>query len=176
MGVSVEKVDEALQALQFPNVATVQIIFNMFRQKPADAFFQEAKNSDCGVIVRVPLASGLLTGKISQDTRFHPDDHRHFNRAGEAFDKGETFSGIPLEKGIEAVAELRELLGDVAAKAIRWVLLFDAVSTVIPGASRVEQVRANVQAAGLPPFSPKEMEAVVDVYTRYFKEEIHPQW
>ncbi len=176
MGVSVEKVDEALQALTFSNVATVQIIFNMFRQKPADVFFQEAKNNDCGVIVRVPLASGLLTGKISKETTFHPEDHRQFNRAGEAFDKGETFSGIPLEKGIEAVAELDDLLGDVAAKAIRWVLMFDAVSTVIPGASRVEQVRANVQASALPPFSPAEMEAVAEIYARYFKEEIHPQW
>ncbi|WP_375583738.1 aldo/keto reductase [Cyclobacterium xiamenense] len=177
MGVSVEKVDEALQALQFSNVASVQIIFNMFRQKPADVFFQKAKTSDCGVIVRVPLASGLLAGTISKETTFHPEDHRHFNRTGEAFDKGETFSGIPLDKGIEAVAELHELLGaDLAAKAIRWVLMFDAVSTVIPGASRVEQVRTNVKAADLPPFSPKEMDAVAELYSRYFKKEIHPQW
>lgn len=179
MGVSVEKVDEALQAMSFPNVTSVQIIFNMFRQKPSDHFFEQAKKNDCGVIVRVPLASGLLSGKITEQTSFHPDDHRHFNRNGEAFDKGETFSGIPLEKGFKAVEELKALFGEraaLASLAIRWVLMFDAVSTVIPGASKLEQVRSNVAAAELPGFEIEEMKAIEALYEKYFKTEIHPQW
>ncbi|MDN3686544.1 aldo/keto reductase [Cyclobacterium jeungdonense] len=179
MGVSVEKVDEALQAMSYPNVTSVQIIFNMFRQKPLDHFFEQAKKNDCGVIVRVPLASGLLSGKITEQTSFHPEDHRHFNRNGEAFDKGETFSGIPLEKGVKAVEELKKIFGEreaLASLAIRWVLMFDAVSTVIPGASKLEQVRSNVAAAGLPGFEKEEMKAVEALYEKYFKAQIHPQW
>lgn len=179
LGVSVEKVGEALQAMSYPNVTTVQIIFNMFRQKPADHFFDQAKKNDCGVIVRVPLASGLLSGKITRQTTFHPEDHRQFNRNGEFFDKGETFSGVPLEKGIQAVEELKEMFGErasLASLAIRWVLMFDAVSTVIPGASKLEQVRSNVAAAGLPGFEKDEMKAIEALYEKYFKAEIHPQW
>ncbi|WP_439481759.1 aldo/keto reductase [Cyclobacterium plantarum] len=179
MGVSVEKVDEALLALDYQNVTTVQVIFNMFRPKPSEEFFGQARSKDCGIIVRVPLASGLLSGKIDGDTTFHPEDHRNFNRNGEAFDKGETFSGINLDRGIEAVSELKQLFGDrapLAALAIRWVLMFEEVSTVIPGASKPEQVMANVKAASIAPLTNEEMAAVRDIYDKYFKAEIHPQW
>lgn len=179
MGVSVEKVEEATMALEFSNVCTVQIIFNMFRHKPLDDFFPLAKEKDCGIIVRVPLASGLLSGKMGKDTRFHPGDHRTFNRQGEAFDKGETFSGIDYESGLEAVEELKQVFKgntSLAAVALRWVLMFPEVSTVIPGASKAEQVHANVQAADLPALSETEMKAVRDIYDRYFREQVHGQW
>ena len=139
MGVSVEKVEEALKAIEFPNVTTVQIIFNMFRQRPAELFFQEAQRRDIGIIVRVPLASGLLTGKFRPDTHFAPADHRNFNRNGEAFDKGETFSGLDYNVGLEAVEEIKKLFPDqenLAPVALRWILMFDEVSCIIPGASK----------------------------------------
>lgn len=179
MGVSVEKVGEALLALDYQNVTTVQIIFNMFRPKPSEEFFGIAQSKDCGIIVRVPLASGLLSGKIDGNTTFHPEDHRNFNRNGEAFDKGETFSGINLDRGVEAVRELKQLFGDraaLASLAIRWVLMFGEVSTVIPGASKTEQVRANVKAASIAPLTNEEMDAVRHIYDKYFKAEIHAQW
>lgn len=179
MGVSVEKVEEALVALDYQNVTTVQVIFNMFRPKPSEEFFGQAQSKDCGIIVRVPLASGLLSGKIDANTAFHPEDHRNFNRNGEAFDKGETFSGIDLDRGVEAVRELKQLFGDrapLAALAIRWVLMFDEVSTVIPGASKTEQVKANVKAASIAPLTNEEMAAVRDIYDKYFKADIHAQW
>ncbi|MDF2157374.1 aldo/keto reductase [Algoriphagus sp. CAU 1675] len=179
MGVSVEKVDEALTAMNYDIVSTVQIIFNMFRLKPAELFFKEAMDKNIGIIVRVPLASGLLTGKITPDTTFSKDDHRYFNREGKAFDKGETFSGVPLEKAFPAVEELKGILAkdyDLAAQAIRWILMFNEVSTVIPGASKVEQVSKNILAAQLPPLSPMLMEEVTRVYEKYIKEEIHHQW
>jgi aryl-alcohol dehydrogenase-like predicted oxidoreductase len=179
MGVSVEKVEEAKLALSFENVSTVQIIFNMFRFKPAEQFFELAKAKDCGIIVRVPLASGLLSGKITKHTSFHEQDHRKFNRGGEAFDKGETFSGVNLEKGLEAVNALKALFGNpenLAPYALRWVLMFPEVSTVIPGASRVEQVHANIAAASLPPLSKEQMEGVEKIYEQLIKEEVHPRW
>ncbi len=177
-GVSVETVEEAMQATTYDIVETVQIIFNMFRLKPLDECFQTLKSRDVGIIVRVPLASGLLSGKMTPSTSFVKDDHRFFNRNGEAFDKGETFSGVPLEVGFEALRELsehfdRELLNQFA---LRWVLMFDEVSTVIPGASRAEQVISNSAAASLPPLSPEQMKAVEDIYERLIKRHVHDLW
>ena len=169
LGVSVEKVEEGLKAIEFPNVTSVQVIFNMFRQRPPELFFKEAARRDIGLIVRVPLASGLLTGKFSPQTHFAPDDHRAFNRHGEAFDKGETFAGVDYNTGLEAVAELQAALGDqapLAAQALRWILMFDEVSCVIPGASSPEQILANLKAADLPALSAKQMQAVREIYDR----------
>ena len=147
------RIEEALKAIEYPNVATVQIIFNIFRQRPAELFFEQARLRDVGVIVRVPLASGLLTGKLGRDTVFAADDHRTFNRHGEHFDVGETFSGVDYEVGLEAVEELRALVPEgatLAQLALRWILEFEAVSTIIPGAKTVEQARANAAASDLP--------------------------
>src|SRR5262245_61812415 len=152
-GVSVERVDEALAAIRYPGVKTVQIIFNMFRQRPADEFFPQAQARTVGILARVPLASGLLTGKLSAASQFAADDHRRFNRQGEQFDKGETFSGVPFEVGLEAVEELRALVPTgitLAQFALRWTLMFDAVTCAIPGARTPEQARANAAAADLP--------------------------
>ena len=180
LGVSVEKAEEALKAIEYPNVTTVQIIFNMFRHRPAELFFQEAERRNIGVIVRVPLASGLLSGKMTKDMTFGEGDHRHFNREGEAFDKGETFSGVEFEKGIDAVEELRthfdENQGSLAQWAIRYVLMFPAVSTVIPGASSVEHALDNAAASDLPPLSSKQMDAVEQVYDNYFRSAVHHRW
>jgi aryl-alcohol dehydrogenase-like predicted oxidoreductase len=179
LGVSVEKVEEGLKAIGFPNVTTVQIIFNMFRLRPAELFFQEAKRRDIGVIVRVPLASGLLTGKFSDQTSFAPGDHRNFNRHGEAFDRGETFSGVDYEKWLQAVAELKALFPgqeNLAPLALRWVLMHDAVSKVIPGASRPEHLAANLQASAIPALSPEQMAGVQAVYDQYIRQEVHYSW
>lgn len=179
LGVSVEKVEEALKAIEFENVTTVQIIFNMFRHRPSELFFKEAQRRNVGVIVRVPLASGLLTGKYSTSTTFGKDDHRTFNRNGEAFDKGETFSGINFEKGLMAVEKLKQLfpnMNNLAPLALRWVLNFDAVSTVIPGASRVEQVHSNLSTFDLPDFTPEQLEAINDIYNEYIKPDVHHLW
>lgn len=179
LGVSVELVDEALMAMQYPNVTTIQIVFNMFRLKPSEEFFAKARENGIGIIARVPLASGLLTGKMSAQTQFGPDDHRSFNRNGEAFDKGETFSGIDFELGLEAVEALKKLFPgqeSLAAWAIRWVLMFPEVSTVIPGSSRVEQLQSNVKAAALPSLSREQMQGVQQIYDQYLKARVHPQW
>ncbi|GAC1592019.1 MAG: aldo/keto reductase [Hymenobacter sp.] len=178
LGVSVEKVEEGLKAIEFPNVATVQLIFNMFRQRPPQLLFKEAARRDIGLIVRVPLASGLLTGKFSPHTHFAPDDHRHFNRQGEAFDKGETFSGVDYATGLEAVEELKKVLPEqpLAALALRWILMFDEVSCIIPGASHPGQVLGNLQAAALPPFTAEQMQAVREVYDRKIKPLVHYAW
>ncbi len=178
-GVSVEKVEEALKAIEYPNVATVQIIFNMFRQRPAGLFFQEAARRNIGVIVRVPLASGLLTGKISKETVFAAKDHRLINRNGEHFDKGETFAGIDFETGLQAVAELKTLFPadpGLAQFALRWILMFEAVSCVIPGASSARQAEANVAAAALPPLTGDQLAGVQSIYDRYFKQRVHHMW
>lgn len=179
MGVSVEKVSEALTAMKHDIVSSIQIIFNMFRIKPAEFLFSHQQIRDFGIIARVPLASGLLTGKLSASSSFDPEDHRAFNRDGEAFDKGETFSGVNYEIGLRAVEELKEIFdGDEAltAYAIRWVLMFPEVTTVIPGASKVNQVTANIHAAKLPALSSIQMEAVRTIYDKYFRAEIHQQW
>jgi aryl-alcohol dehydrogenase-like predicted oxidoreductase len=178
-GVSVERVDEALQAIQHPGVKTVQIIYNMFRLRPAERFFREAQARDVGILARVPLASGLLTGKLTTATRFADDDHRAFNRDGEAFDKGETFSGVPYEVGLAAVEELRRVLSagvTLAQFALRWILMFDAVTCTIPGARTPDQARANAAAADLPPLDQKTMATVRDIYDRLIRDRVHSLW
>ncbi len=178
-GVSVERVEEGLKAIEYPGVETVQIIFNPFRQRPADLFLDRAAERDVGVIVRVPLASGLLTGKLSRDAEFPENDHRNYNRDGEAFDVGETFAGVPFETGLDAVEELRPAVPDdatMAQTALRWILDHDAVSTVIPGSTTPEHIRDNVAAADLPPLSAAQREAVDEVYEEYVKEHVHHRW
>lgn len=178
-GVSVEKVEEALKAIEYPGVSTVQIIFNILRQRPAGLFFREAKARDIGVIVRVPLASGLLTGKMSPSTEFAADDHRRYNRHGEAFDVGETFAGVPFEVGLAAVEELRPLVPEgatMAQLALRWILMFDAVSAVIPGGKRPSQVADNAAAADLPDLAPDVMARIGEIYDTYAREHVHQRW
>jgi aryl-alcohol dehydrogenase-like predicted oxidoreductase len=179
LGVSVEKVEEALKAIEFENVATVQIIFNMFRHRPADLFFKQAGKRNVGIIVRVPLASGLLSGKITAGTTFAEGYHRLFNRQGQAFDKGETFSGVDFNTGLAAVQELTKLFPaepGLAAWALRWILMFPEVSCVIPGASRPGQVEQNIAAADLAPLTPKQLEGVKRVYDTYIRDQVHHLW
>jgi aryl-alcohol dehydrogenase-like predicted oxidoreductase len=178
-GVSVEKVEEGLKALEYPNIQTVQIIFNIFRQRPAEVFFEQAKKHKVGIIVRVPLASGLLTGKLRKDTTFEADDHRAYNRHGESFDRGETFSGVDFETGLGAVEELRALLPPgmtMTQFALRWILMFDAVSCVIPGAKNPQQAEENVKAGQLPPLSDEVMRAVKAIYDQRIKRKVHQYW
>jgi aryl-alcohol dehydrogenase-like predicted oxidoreductase len=178
-GVSVEKVEEALKAIEYPNVKTVQIIFNVFRQRPIELFFKEAERRDIGILARVPLASGLLTGKMTASTEFESDDHRAFNRYGEAFDRGETFSGVDYDSGLQAVEELRALTPDgatLAQFALRWILMFDAVSCVIPGGKRPAQIEDNAGAADLAPYSEVVMEKVREIYNTFIYEQAHHRW
>jgi aryl-alcohol dehydrogenase-like predicted oxidoreductase len=178
-GVSVERIEEALKAIEYPNVATVQIIFNAFRQRPAGLFFQQATERGIGVIVRVPLASGLLSGKYTSETTFGADDHRNYNRHGEAFDVGETFAGVPFDIGLEAVEELRPLVPEgatLAQFALRWILMHDAVSTVITGARSPEQAAANAAAASLPGSDEATMDAVRAVYDERIAPHVHQRW
>ncbi len=178
-GVSVEKVEEAMKAIEYPGVATVQIIFNAFRQRPAEHFLAAAAERGVGVIVRVPLASGLLTGKMTAESTFAADDHRSFNRTGEAFDVGETFAGVPFEVGLAAVEELRPLVPEgasLAQFALRWIIDHPGVTTVIPGARRPEQAISNAGAADLAPLSDGAMAAVDDVYRRLIKPHVHQRW
>ena len=178
-GVSVETVDEAMRAIRFPNVKTVQIIFNMFRLKPADAFFASAKAREVGILARVPLASGLLTGKFSRESTFAADDHRQFNRHGEMFDKGETFSGVPYDAALDAVDALRPLVPSgvtMTQFALRWILMFDAVTCAIPGAKTVPQARDNAAAADLPTLSAETMAAVRAIYDERIRALVHDQW
>lgn len=178
LGVSVEKIEEALKAIEYDNVSSVQIIFNIFRQRPIELFFEQAKKKNVGVIVRVPLASGLLTGKFSKSTTFSADDHRNFNRNGEAFDKGETFSGVDFDTALEVVEELKSLFPDqsLAAIALRWILMFDAVSTVIPGASKVDHVIPNISSTSLPALNNEQMESVRNIYDSRMKKLVHHLW
>lgn len=172
-GVSVEKVEEALTAVQHPNVQSVQIIFNCFRQRPAERFFAEAQQKQVGILARVPLASGLLTGKLNLDSTFAADDHRNFNRHGEAFDVGETFSGVDYKTGLEAVERLRPLVPRGASMtqfALRWILMFDAVTCAIPGGKRPDQVTDNCRASELPPLTDETMADVRQIYGQ----KIHP--
>jgi aryl-alcohol dehydrogenase-like predicted oxidoreductase len=178
-GISVETVDEALRGIGHPNVQTVQIIFNMLRLKPAEELFGRVQARRVGVLARVPLASGLLTGKMSAASTFAPDDHRRFNRDGEAFDKGETFSGVPYDVGLEVVERLRPLVppgATLAQLALRWILEWDAVTCAIPGAKTEEQARANAAAADLPPLDPSTMAAVKAVYDERLRPLVHSSW
>jgi aryl-alcohol dehydrogenase-like predicted oxidoreductase len=178
-GVSVETVDEATRAIRHPNVQSVQIIFNMFRTKPAEQFFAAAKARRVGILARVPLASGLLTGKLSAKSTFAADDHRQFNRHGELFDKGETFSGVPYDVGLKAVDALRSLVpknATMAEFALRWILMFDAVSCAIPGAKTVDQARSNAAAADLAPLDARTMAAVKSVYDDNIRAHVHAHW
>ncbi|WP_158056654.1 aldo/keto reductase [Halorussus halophilus] len=178
-GVSVERVEEGLKAIEYPGVETVQIIFNPFRQRPAELFFEQAEERDVGVIVRVPLASGLLTGKLDETSEFPENDHRNFNREGEAFDVGETFAGVPFGEGLEAVEQLREFVPDdatMAQFALRWILDFDAVSTVIPGSTSPEHIRDNVAASELSSLSDDQLAGVQDVYDERIREFVHHRW
>jgi aryl-alcohol dehydrogenase-like predicted oxidoreductase len=178
-GISVETVAEALAGIRHPNVQSVQIIFNMLRLKPAEQFFPAAKAQRVGILARVPLASGMLTGKLTRQSTFAPDDHRSFNRNGEAFDKGETFSGVPFELGLEAVERLRPLVpqgASLAQLALRWILMFDAVSCAIPGAKTPRQAQDNAAAAALPALSPEAMQAVLSVYDEKIRPLVHGSW
>jgi len=178
-GVSVEKVEEALKAIEYPNVQSVQIIFNIFRQRPAGLFFSEAARRKVGILARVPLASGLLTGKITRQTHFADDDHRKFNRHGESFDRGETFSGVDFETGLQAVDELKQLLPagvSLTQFALRWISMFDAVTCAIPGAKRVSQVEENVAAADLPAISAETMDKVAALYQEKIAPLVHHYW
>jgi aryl-alcohol dehydrogenase-like predicted oxidoreductase len=178
-GVSVERVDEALKAVTYPHVQSVQIIFNMFRLKPAEQFFPAARERQVGILARVPLASGLLTGKYRSDTQFAPNDHRSYNRHGEAFDQGETFSGVDYETGLQAVEELRPLVppgATLAQLALRWILMFPEVTSAIPGAKNPRQAEDNVRAANLPPLSPAAMHQAQEVYDKYIRFQVHQRW
>jgi aryl-alcohol dehydrogenase-like predicted oxidoreductase len=178
-GVSVERVEEGLKALEYPGVASIQVIFNMVRQRPADRLLGEAAARDVGILARVPLASGLLTGKLSRESVFAADDHRAFNRRGESFDVGETFSGVDYEVGLEVVEELRPLVPEGATMsqlALRWILMFEAVTTAIPGAKSPEQARANAAAPDLPPLSDAAMERVREIYEERVRPFVHQRW
>jgi aryl-alcohol dehydrogenase-like predicted oxidoreductase len=178
-GVSVEKVEEALKAIEYPGVTSVQIIYNMFRQRPAGLFFREAKARNVAVIARVPLASGLLTGKLNRNSQFAADDHRNFNRHGEAFDVGETFSGVPYDLALDAVEAIRPLVPEgtsMAAFALRWILMADAVSVVIPGAKSRAQAQHNAAAANVPPLSPATMQVVRKIYEERIARYVHHRW
>ena len=178
-GVSVEKVEEGLKAIEYPDLQSVQIIFNIFRQRPADLFLQEAKRRKIGILARVPLASGLLAGKMRIDSQFAPDDHRNFNRHGESFDRGETFSGVDFKVALEAVEGLRRLVPQgmtMAQMALRWILMFDAVTCAIPGAKRPAQVEENAASADLPPLPAQTMSEIKAVYTTSIKPLVHQYW
>lgn len=178
-GVSVETVEQGLKAMDYPNLQSVQIIFNMFRQRPAELFLREAARRKVGVLARVPLASGLLTGRLSRDTAFPRNDHRNFNRDGKYFDRGETFAGVDLESGLEAVEQLRAIVPEgwtLAQFALRWILMFDGVTCAIPGAKRPSQVEENVAASELPPLSDAQMERVREIYELWVKPQVHWRW
>jgi aryl-alcohol dehydrogenase-like predicted oxidoreductase len=178
-GVSVKSPEEGLRAMDYPDVQSVQIIFNMFRHRPAELFFAEAKRRRVGILARVPLASGLLTGKMKPGTRFEESDHRQFNRHGEAFDVGETFSGVDYETGLRAVEELKALCPTgwtLTQFALRWILMFDAVSCAIPGAKRPEQAAENCAAADLPQISEETMNAIRVIYNRSIRAQVHYRW
>lgn len=178
-GVSVEKVEEALKAIEFPGVQSVQIIFNIFRQRPHELFFAEAQRRKVGILARLPLSSGMLTGKLTRDSQFAADDHRQFNRQGESFDRGETFSGLDYEIGLQVVEALRPFVPDgtsMAQLALRWILMFPAVTCAIPGGKRPSQVEENTAAADLPPLSDGTMKAIDVLYTKMVRQHVHHYW
>ncbi|MFW5713091.1 MAG: aldo/keto reductase [Brevefilum sp.] len=178
-GVSVEKVEEGIKALEYPNVVSVQIIFNIFRQRPSELFYSLAQEHNVGILARVPLASGLLTGKMSEETIFPESDHRNYNRRGEAFDVGETFAGVDFKTGLKAVDELRGMVPEdysMAQFALRWILMFDAVSLAIPGAKNPKQASENAAAPEMPAFEEKKMEKIREIYDRYIRDQVHQKW
>ena len=178
-GVSVEKVEEALKATEYPGIASVQIIFNIFRQRPRELFFPVAQKRDVGILVRLPLASGLLGGKISRGTQFAADDHRNYNRNGERFDRGETFSGVDLDVALEAVEQIRRLVQtnvSMADFAMRWILQHQEVSCVIPGARNADQVTENAKASDLPPLTPEQMQTLTKIYQEQIRPHVHQRW
>jgi aryl-alcohol dehydrogenase-like predicted oxidoreductase len=178
-GVSVQRVEEALKAIEYPNVRSVQIIFNIFRQRPAELFFAEAARRKVGILARLPLSSGMLTGKLTSNSQFEPTDHRNFNRHGESFDRGETFSGVDYETGLAVVEELKAIVPEgvtLAQFAIRWILMFEAVTCAIPGAKRPAQVAENVAAADLPPLSDEVMRKVRELYEPKIRPLVHQYW
>jgi aryl-alcohol dehydrogenase-like predicted oxidoreductase len=178
-GVSVEKIEEGLKAMEYPNCQSVQIIFNLFRTRPASLFLQEAKRRQVGVLARLPLSSGMLTGKMKADSAFAADDHRAFNRDGAGFDKGETFSGVPYEVGLAAVEEIRPLVPEgmtMSQFALRWILMFDGVTCAIPGGKRPDQVESNCAASDLPPISEETMQALRDLYEGRIRSHVHDRW
>ncbi|MBR2281193.1 MAG: aldo/keto reductase [Spirochaetales bacterium] len=176
-GVSIEKVEEGLQAMEY-DISAIEVIFNMFRLKPLDELFPKAQRNNVGIIARVPLASGILTGKYTAETTFRAKDHRSYNREGKSFDKGETFSGVPYGLGLECAEEIKRIFGtdDIAPIAIKWILMHEAVSVVIPGASKAEQLEANIRAAELPDLSSEQMMKVRELYDSKLRDLIHPQW
>jgi aryl-alcohol dehydrogenase-like predicted oxidoreductase len=178
-GVSVEKVEEALKAIEFPGVQTIQIIFNIFRQRPAELLFPEAQRRRVGILARVPLASGMLSGKISRASKFEKDDHRNFNRHGEAFDRGETFSGVDFETGLRTVEELKAFVpagATMAQLALRWILESPAVTCAIPGAKRPAQVAENIAASDLPSLSADAMKKIRAIYDAQIRPLVHQYW
>ncbi|MFN8594750.1 MAG: aldo/keto reductase [Anaerolineae bacterium] len=178
-GVSVEKVEEALKAIEYPGVQSVQIIYNIFRQRPADVFFPRAQQLKVGILARLPLSSGMLAGKMTRSSAFAADDHRQFNRHGESFDRGETFSGVDFDLGLDVVEELRPLVPEgwsMAEFALRWILMADTVTCAIPGARRPSQAESNCRAADLPPIDAATMAKVRDIYERRIKPHVHHYW
>lgn len=178
-GVSVEKVEEALKAIEFPNVESVQIIFNMFRLRPIEKFFPEAIERKIAILARVPLASGLLTGKMTRNSTFAQDDHRNFNRYGQAFDRGETFSGVDYDTGLDVVEEIRTLVPEgvtLAQFALRWILMYDAVSCTIPGAKNPQQAEDNAHAADLPALTDEQMQKIAALYDEHIRPQVHQRW
>lgn len=178
-GVSVEKVEEALKAIEYPNVQSVQIIFNLFRQRPADLLFEQVKRRKVGILARVPLSSGMLTGKFKPESGFAPDDHRAFNRDGAAFDRGETFSGVDYALGLQAVEQLKAVCPpgmSMTQFALRWILMFDAVTCAIPGAKRPAQAEENFGAADLPPLSDETMAQARAIYDQYIRAHVQHYW
>jgi aryl-alcohol dehydrogenase-like predicted oxidoreductase len=178
-GASVERVEEALKAIEYPGVQSIQIVFNVFRQRPAERSFDVAREKGVGIIARLPLSSGLLTGKLHKTSQFAADDHRAFNRTGAAFDRGETFSGVDYELGLAVAEELAGLLPPgwtLAELALAWILSHDAVSTAIPGARRVAQVEENVKAAERAPLSPELLARIAGIYEARIKPEVHQRW
>jgi aryl-alcohol dehydrogenase-like predicted oxidoreductase len=178
-GVSVEKIEEGLKAIEYPNVQSVQIIFNMFRLRPTELFFEQTRKRQVGILARIPLASGLLTGKFKKDAIFEEDDHRNFNRHGEEFDRGETFSGVDFNLGIKAVEELNSVCPkgmSLAQFALRWILMFDAVTCAIPGAKKVRQVEENINAVNLPPLDEITISKVQSIYDKYIRRSVHQYW
>jgi aryl-alcohol dehydrogenase-like predicted oxidoreductase len=178
-GVSVEKVEQAIKAIEFPNLQTVQIIFNIFRQRPTELFFQLAQQRHVGILARVPLASGLLTGKLNRESSFAADDHRNFNRYGEQFDQGETFSGVDFELALESVEELKQLTSpemSLSQLALKWILMHPAVSCVIPGARRPEQIEETAKSSDLKDLPKSTMESIAELYNKKIRPSVHHRW